>query len=227
MIEKAYSSVYNSLPSVEESHSLFVDRARHLSALGCMFVRHKVHDRLGICLLHNHYGISDDEVVLQEGLVTSPYKDCKIEECNPTTIKLFGKNDTHGLEFSKKTDAVNIAEEFLEDLYAYLSSNNLDDILGLTVRDKKGAYYLEHTEGRNNILTEITREEAQKPGSNIQTNWLFDSSPEDRCASGSVCQITTSCSTLCVSNAGKAHKKSNHEQRIGPHRATHIPHRRT
>lgn len=214
--------VYNTLPGVEDSYDELTKSGFGIETLGEIFIKHNVHRVLGISLLHKHYDIYEEEVPVQKGLITSPERTLKGRYYPNTVAIVNGK--LLGIEFSEEGPSYDIPVDFASDLERALIQYGLIHVLGIAVRHGKAEYFLEHTEGRNNILEKISKEDANRVGNNIPTNWFFDHRPTDACVSGITCTIPTTCTVICKSTANRVHKSSEHSQTRGAHQSATIPH---
>jgi hypothetical protein len=64
-IEAYQPDVYNQLNVFSTSKALLPRYKKYLACLGHVIVRHKLHDRLGISLLHKHFDLNNDEILLR------------------------------------------------------------------------------------------------------------------------------------------------------------------
>lgn len=64
-IEAYQPDVYNRLNVFSTSRALLPRYKQHLACLGHVIVRHKLHDHIGISLLHKHFDLRNDEILLR------------------------------------------------------------------------------------------------------------------------------------------------------------------
>jgi hypothetical protein len=64
-IEAYHTDVYNQLNVFSTSKALLPKYKQSLTCLGNVIVRNKLHDRFGISLLHKHFDLCDDEILLR------------------------------------------------------------------------------------------------------------------------------------------------------------------
>ena len=67
---------YNSLPSIVDADRNLkpVDIALLTTTIGQVFVKHKVQKLFGIILLHNHFSLDSDEILVNIASVAVPWK---------------------------------------------------------------------------------------------------------------------------------------------------------
>lgn len=67
---------YNSLPSIADAGRSLqpADIALLTTTIGQVFVKHKVQKLFGIILLHNHFSLDEDEILVNIGSVAVPWK---------------------------------------------------------------------------------------------------------------------------------------------------------
>lgn len=67
---------YNSLPSIADAGTDLkpADIALLTSTIGQVFVKHEVQNLFGIILLHNHFSLDADEILVNIGSVAVPWK---------------------------------------------------------------------------------------------------------------------------------------------------------
>lgn len=64
-VEAYHPDVYNQLNVFSTSRALLPRHKQYLPCLGHVIVRNKLHDRFGISLLHKHFDLFDDEILLR------------------------------------------------------------------------------------------------------------------------------------------------------------------
>ena len=64
-IEAYHPDVYNQLNVFSTSKALLPEYKQYLPCLGNVLVRNKLHDHFGISLLHKHFDLFDDEILLR------------------------------------------------------------------------------------------------------------------------------------------------------------------
>lgn len=216
---------YNSLYIVEHANDLLKESKVKIEDLANLFLSYGVENIYGICLLHKHYDIFENEIVIQKGLVTSPTTENNINKI-PNMIKLYENGEYEILEYTESNEKFIYNNDFLKNFYDLINEKKLNNILGITTINNKDGYYLEHTEGRSNILTPITEEEIKKNNTNIPTNWFFNSPVYDACISSYQCRRTTVCNVFCRSTPRRGHTSSAHNQKTGNHNSSRTGHQR-
>ena len=68
-------AAYNTLPSLRKAHSLMTEdaMAKLQGPIRQLFLDHKVQDHYGVCLLHNHFQISNGQRLVEHGPVSLPW----------------------------------------------------------------------------------------------------------------------------------------------------------
>jgi|GEM_PF-4832191 len=191
-----YSSVrFNGLLDVEEAENR-LERTGHLddmlSEVGPLFAKHGTWRDWGICLLHKHWSIENDEVPVQRDLEVGGLKHYVLEprkvreqiRAKPSILAV-AQDDSGGfepLEFSKSSHTLETNESlerqksFLDELHRVMVANGLEEIFGLisTIEDAKAGYkFVEMTEpGRVSVLRETPVDEVRSVRL-IETSWRF------------------------------------------------------
>lgn len=79
---------YLNLRDIEDVPALSEDERACFSEVRAVLDRHRLLDRLGLCLLHKHFDVADDEVLLETCNVTDrtllarPVKRSRLDETN-------------------------------------------------------------------------------------------------------------------------------------------------
>lgn len=127
---------FNSIPYLH-TQKPFPDTAT-VTALGNIFLRHHVLGRFGIHLLHRHYEIPEDHIVIKSQ-VDDEISLTKIEPLKALdTDKLRGvlyrltDNGFQPYEFEYGAE-LEIPPDFLKELSEFLLSNKLEDLIALDV----------------------------------------------------------------------------------------------
>ncbi|KAL9103232.1 MAG: hypothetical protein Q9163_001719 [Psora crenata] len=136
------TKAYNTLTSSEELHSEIP--SVHLQGLAAIFVKHGVHDRLGVHLIHSHHANMSTDFVMLGHNFTDP-SGCWIK---PTALEEVNLAEVHGHVFmlveedrfvayeyveGRVNGLSNIKPGFFKDFAAYVRSNNLGDTVGLEI----------------------------------------------------------------------------------------------
>jgi hypothetical protein len=132
---------YNSLVDSEELQ-LEISSA-HLHGLAKIFVKHDVHGRLGVHLIHGHAKVAAGNVMLGHTL-TEPSgcwtKPVSIEEVDLAAVhghifKLVAGDRFVAYEYAegRVNDLSDISPDFIKELVDYLRSNSLEEAVGLQI----------------------------------------------------------------------------------------------
>jgi hypothetical protein len=231
---------YNRLRTIEEANAAvrFDNRLdEYLDSASRLFVRHGMHERFGVALLHQHNAVDAGERMIQRptvvdgrnALITYPIVSDGVP---PDAVGSVWECTGEGfapLEFT--TDALarelvlhdEIPPAFLADFAQLTERSPIGHLLGLAVVER-GLYReaavdegaLEHsTTARENIMTLERRE----PGKHIETSWSFTAviDRNDPLQANTECQsgCKTSCVIVQLDPANKIHDK--------PHAPHHWP----
>ena len=210
---------FNGLPEIEAADS-FVrssgSRARVLRRLSPIFFKHQVCDWFGLCLLHKHWQLEDDELPLQEitatnsrlTLTTTPQHRHSAAPVWPSVFQVSGACGLQALEFS--TDhRVGVANSILEERPAFgldfceaIAEEAVADCFGLCVirpQTKAGLQFVEFNYAeRVSITREITSLELGNKIP-IQTQWRFHAD-----AMANSCEA--SCFSQCIVSGDGSHR---------------------
>ncbi|KAJ5904802.1 uncharacterized protein N7473_001718 [Penicillium subrubescens] len=135
---KQSSVLYNQLPSDEAQPPLLHNHSQEIREI---LLRHNVQDRIGIHLIHGHFQIPSDQVMLGHyfenptGCWTKPVP---IEEVDASNIhghifKLSRDGELVAYEYREgpPEDLSEINTSFFKDVFTYLLDHNLTDTFGL------------------------------------------------------------------------------------------------
>ena len=178
---------YNSLPELGDAKQEF-DAANVFNILyteiGSIFIKHQVQDILGITLLHNHFPLDPNEMLVTFNSVAVPWDTTSgVKELSSVNATAWRFTD-HGLapyEFAHAAIAVPLGQHpmpsFLQELAVTFRKWNLTNILGIcslgeTSIDSPVA--MEFTEGRANIT--LPFDITPNDGSAVDAMWQFSSS---------------------------------------------------
>ncbi|RMI95600.1 hypothetical protein CDV36_016401, partial [Fusarium kuroshium] len=132
--------LYNTLP---DDHSQPHVTNDHIQNLAAIFVRHNAHDVLGVHLIHGHFQIPEDTVLLGNNFEKPEGRWAK-----PTKVDTIDLDMVHGHVFMLKDDGVfrayeyqggalpdlsRVGKDFLPEFADYLRVNGLTNLLGLQV----------------------------------------------------------------------------------------------
>ncbi|KFY45096.1 hypothetical protein V495_03124 [Pseudogymnoascus sp. VKM F-4514 (FW-929)] len=215
------SSHYNSLPEFFEAKETF--KAKNASStiqttLAALFMRHNVHENLGIQMLHTHFEISDDERLISIGAVAVPIElDTIVGSAVKPLVYRFVPSGVAVCEWTQGDDAneVNLSSPqysaFMADLRTVLDDAGLIDVLGIFVRqpgdgESKG---VEFTAGRANIT--LHKANPSEGGTAVEASWVFQErpiAPED----GNT-RVMAACTAWCRAFVGT--HSSRHKEKGG------------
>lgn len=138
------SSHYNSLPEFFHAKETF--KAKNASTtiqttLAALFLRHNVHENLGIQMLHTHFEISDDERLVSVGAVAVPIElDIIVGSAVKPLVYRFVPSGVAVCEWTQGDDANEVDlsspqySAFMTELRTVLDDAGLIDVLGIFVR---------------------------------------------------------------------------------------------
>jgi hypothetical protein len=171
--------IYQSLPGFDDIAKAFKDRKGKyfIRAVREIYLKHGVEECLGVGLVHRHFDMDSDEILVQEGMISKPYTMKEIEDSNivPTSWT-FRDNTLYPYEFEfapSDATAFGFSQEFLTELRDLLKAFDYDTFLGITTY-RKGPTLFERTEGRNNILAVVEGDPASDH--TVPASWYFSRS---------------------------------------------------
>lgn len=186
---------YNSLPSIADAGTSLKpeDIAILTSTIGQVFVKHEVQNIFGIILLHNHFSLDVDEMLVNIGSVAVPWKTSSLA----TQLRnvrgsawRFTEQGVAPYEFAYDVAPgpdVGGFQPFLSELRALLQHLGLAEKLGIcafTREDQDTTTQVEFTQGRANITLPFDIAPQDGPDQSIEAVWQFDLPPgsgtEDR-----------------------------------------------
>lgn len=137
------SRTYNLLPGDEDQPQV---QDIHLQELAGLFKRFNAHRKFGLHLIHGHFQIEEDKIMLGTSLNSirgcwtrpSSIADINLEEIHGHIFKLTASGEMQAYEY-RQGPTVSLGDvdpKFFEELVQYLQSNLLVDILGLQVLAK-------------------------------------------------------------------------------------------
>lgn len=179
------TEIYNNLPSIEDAYDKYKKSNIDLDYIKSIFYKHGVENKYGFCLLHKHYEINNNEIVVQEKnddkFISSPKM--KSNNYYPSSFRYNTKGNIIPHEYVDYPTEEIVEYEFIKELF-----NHFGSILGLFIinEDDNDKFYIEHTEGKNNILTPCKKE--YLIDNHIPTNWVTNCIQRG-------CIKTTSCYT--------------------------------
>jgi len=180
---------YNSLPSIADAGRSLkpADIALLTTTIGQVFVKHKVQKLFGIILLHNHFSLDENEILVNIGSVAVPWKTPSLAE-QLRDVKgsawRFTEQGIAPYEFAYDVSSlpdVSGFQPFISELRALLDRLGLTEKLGICVftsEDLDSTTRVEFTQGRANITLPFDIAPEDGPNRSIEAVWQFDLSPE-------------------------------------------------
>ncbi|KAK6513508.1 hypothetical protein TWF281_005132 [Arthrobotrys megalospora] len=163
------ATVYNTLPYVIAAGEAFQEREPIFAEVGELFAKYDF--KWGLCLVHRHCQLYDDEIMIADGYITQPISKSQAGEYYPENWLSSGEP----YEFTtRKTETP--PEELFTALREILPKH-LISILGVCHVDQQEdpVDLLEHTEGRKNILVpQNTTGELKGKRNVVETTWKFE-----------------------------------------------------
>jgi hypothetical protein len=130
--------------------------------------------RRGIALVHRHFELHDDEVLLHEGNVSKPVPlSSNLIETLAPVAWVFCESEPIAYEYAVAKDEQPLDVEFARDVLAVLSKYGLDRSLGLSTIDGEPGRVEYTTESRENITEPLGLH--PRGGDLIATSWTLDS----------------------------------------------------
>lgn len=188
----------------------------HVQNLAAIFVRHNAQSVLGVHLIHGHFSIPSDTVLLGANFEEPKgrwTKVTQIKTIDPAAVHghifVFGKDGFCAYEYQDGPlpDLSTVSEGFLRDFVDYLIANDLTDLIGLQVLSECGEqnmYELILDDGT--VMLQAGATKNCEPSR--VTGWTFEAGP----GGPRVCQSNETHSKMTsgnhkVFNAGKPHPK--------------------
>ncbi|KAI9660982.1 MAG: hypothetical protein M1821_009309 [Bathelium mastoideum] len=161
------NSVYNTLPAIEDQSP---PSENVLRDIGHIFLNHGINEDIGISLLHKHFMLDNEEVMVHDGL-----------RCSPALPGISGHNlegsafFLHGNKFEafeyEHSEALDLSKGFLQEMERYLLANQLQLQLAISKLDKEHPKLMEHCEDGKTHVCEVI--EAEIPLAEA-TEWKFE-----------------------------------------------------
>lgn len=187
----------------EVSEKLLELRRSAIEHIGKIFLKHKKEKQIGVCLLHKHFNLFKNELLVRsfndnqinispkinhESKVI-PYmwqfsKSSAMSSLNLYPVEFLEVNG-NTKNFKEKQQEVLSDEVFLNELGAHLEKNKLDDIFGFSliphelfeILDGEALYETDNHEER--ILTiRPVKKESMQGTKTTQTLWIFSNGPK-------------------------------------------------
>jgi len=153
-----YVQMYNNLPSIDEADKRFLNREETFAKLAPLLA--EFNHQFGVCLLHAHCKLQEGEKMIAQDNITQP-------ELAPHVTHFPDRWLPNGQPF--EFTIVPTASPPAKLLTEFQKITGPDGVLGLYYKsDDK--LEIEHTEGRKNIMEEVTDHNAGI--SHFETAWL-------------------------------------------------------
>jgi len=163
----AYVEMYNALPDVEDADKRFVEREATLSKLGPLFSKYDY--QFGACLVHSHSKLQPGEKMIATGYITEPV----IPSANLAHFPERWLSNGEPYEFTTQPTPSPPAE-LVAEFQKIVGDIGVLGLYFAGASESQGKILLEHTEGRKNILEEVS----ELPSSNcIETIWDLGPGP--------------------------------------------------
>ena len=166
-------NTYNTLLSAEDADTAVRDHrgfGDFLTSFAQLAVRHEVQEVVGACLLHRHFTLLDDQVIIekadtwrdQAALISTPnaFGGARVA---PSTWRFNAdRHDPEDLEFSEdpavRDDIASIPDDFHAEYAELLGQSELMKLIGLTILRREtlplqhGERYLEETDAGRSVV---------------------------------------------------------------------------
>ncbi|KAF4943499.1 hypothetical protein FGADI_13375 [Fusarium gaditjirri] len=187
------ATIYNQLPTLGEADERFTGRDEIFAKATTLLAEYGF--TFGLCLIHAHCTLADNEIMLGKGNISQPEKVTDLTEYYPERWLPSGEP----YEFTTRPTTSPPAA-LVEKLRLLTSQIG---VLGLyhIDKDESNDKMLERTEGRRNILTPYTEEDKAHEATQILTAWNL----------GSYDPVTMACNKVVVCDSrttrnGAVHK---------------------
>lgn len=178
---------YNSLPSIADAGISLqpADISLLTTMIGQVFVKHEVQNLFGIILLHNHFSLDENEILVNIGSVAVPWKTTsRAEQLRDVqgSAWRFTERGVAPYEFAYDVNSLPLPD--VSDFQPFLSEFRvLLDRLGLTGKlgicafregeDLDSTTQMEFTQGRANITLPFDIDPEDGPSRPIEAVWQF------------------------------------------------------
>ena len=179
---------YNSLPSIANAGTDLkpADIALLTSTIGQVFVKHEVQNLFGIILLHNHFSLDADEMLVNIGSMAVPWKTSSLATQLHDVRGSAWRFTEQGVapyelayDIASRPD-IGSFQPFLSEMGALLDRLGLTGKLGIcafTREDQAATTQVEFTQGRANITLPFDIAPQDGPDRSIEAVWQFDLPP--------------------------------------------------
>lgn len=180
------------LPTLGEAEKRFTEREKMFTAVKALLAEYG--NVFGLCLVHAHCTLENDEIMLGRGSVSQPEKSSELETYYPERWLSSGEP----YEFTTRPTVA--PPGALVEAFGRLTSHV--GVLGLYHIDRtndKPSKMIEHTEGRKNILMPYTDADRVHAATQAETAWDLSSLDPVTMA----CAKMVLCDTRTTRNSGR------------------------
>lgn len=166
------SAIYNSLPEINQ---VATPSTGALQALRKVFVEHGMCDSFGVAVLHRHFYLNGDEIMLHDGLVCAPITASKTTGATGHSFFLRdGQFQAYEYMHEHYSSLATASPSFLLDLSDILIKLGLQNIFALTKIDQDASLLMETCgPGRTHVCSSVTGEDSL-PTQLRETQWKFE-----------------------------------------------------
>ncbi|KAJ5382384.1 hypothetical protein N7517_000295 [Penicillium concentricum] len=156
------ATLYNNLPTLEDAEKRFIDRETIFTAVGSLLAKYGNH--YGLCLVHAHCNLTDEERMLSRGNISQPEIYTLLGNYYPE--RWLSSGDPY--EFTTRptvSPPAALVDEF----------NSLTAVIGVLglyhIGDEVNGKMIEYTEGRRNILVPLSDTDESQASNHTETAW--------------------------------------------------------
>ena len=161
------NTTYNGLPMIETQS---VPDESALRALGNLIVGFDVEHLVGVYLIHKHYNLAPNTIMVHDGLVCQPQA-CSSASALTGVAYMWDGNMFQAFEYGNE-ERLNLTDEFLSSFADHLEAHNLSGRIALSKADASNKSFMEYV--RPKSMTQVCEEFA---GEEIlpaeATEWKF------------------------------------------------------
>ena len=155
------AKAYNTLPTLSEANNKFTDREECFATVASLLSRYD--NRFGVCLVHVHCTLTDDEIMLARGAVSEPVPASGVSKYYPERWLPSGEPYEFTVRPTHSPPPELVAE------FCKLTGGS--NVLGLCyIGDETQEPLIEWTDGRTNRTRPLT-ERDRASGQTVETQW--------------------------------------------------------
>ena len=215
--------VYASLPTIKAAgEALKTVKEEQMVAIATIFCKHNVQEQLGLCLLHRHFDIAPDERLVESHAAhdqgpklyefcetcdghdviteTKPIKETELGIVSAHSWVLTVDSGVQAYEFQEGEHTIQLPDEFITELSAYLCQEDLLGIFGIHMHHRRGSdktgvlIEINDPDSRINIVTNVPVKESDgAPVTHVL--WKFLQGENDM---PPIIELACHCSGKCV-----------------------------